>query len=305
MDPLTDVFGLLDVRATQFARLEAETPWGIAFDGYRHVKLGAVLHGGCEVGVQGADPVRIAEGDCYLLGNGRPYWLRSGPGAPVVRSAEVFKGFVPGDTVRMGGAPDAVVVGCGFHFDRANAGVLLDVLPPLVHVPAGSTEAAAIRTTLDLLAMETSTSAPGGLLVKERLAHVVLVQVMRAHIAARGETGGAWLTALADPQIGAALALIHESPVKPWTVAELATGVGMSRSHFAARFTSEVGAPPLEYVARWRIRAAARELRNGTRTIAAIASAWGYSSESAFSHAFKRIMGASPGRYRVAARSHA
>ncbi|MBY8881080.1 AraC family transcriptional regulator [Actinacidiphila acidipaludis] len=301
---MTDVFGLLDVRAAQFARLEAQAPWGIQFHGYRHIKLGAVLRGSCEVWAEGLDePVLIEQGDCYLLGNGRPYWLRSGPDVPLTSSAEVFRNFVPGGTVRWGAAPDTVVVGCGFHFDEANAAVLLDVLPELVHVPAASRPAEPIRSSLRQLAAETASSGLGSQLITERLAHIVLVQVLRAHIAAKGNAGGAWLTALADPQIGQALELIHESPAMHWTVAELAAKVGLSRSGFFARFSNLVGMPPLEYVARWRIRSAARDLRGGTRKISSIASEWGYSSESAFSHAFKRIMGTSPGRYRAVARA--
>lgn len=302
VDPLTDVFGLLDVRAAQFARLEAESPWGISFDGYRHVKLGAVLEGSCEVWAEGVErPIRLGQGDCYLLGNGSSYWLRSGPGAVMASSTEVFRDFVPGSSVRRGTAPDTVVIGCGFHFDEANASVLLDVLPAVVHVPAGSRPAEPIRSALHQLGAETAVPGVGSQLITERLAQVVLVQVLRAHIAAES-TGGAWLTALADPQIGRALELIHESPAFHWTIADLAAKVGLSRSSFFERFSALVGVPPLEYVARWRIRAAARDLRGGTRKVSSIAAEWGYSSESAFSHAFKRIMGTSPGRYRSAAR---
>lgn len=304
MDPLTDVFNLLDVRAAQFARLEAERPWGIRFNGYRHVKLGAVLRGSCEVSSEGlAQPVRLSEGDCYLLGNGRPYWLRSGAGALLVASEQVFKDFTEGDTLRCGSTPENVVLGCSFHFEETNASVLLDVLPAVVHIPASCPHAEPIRSYLHLLETEAVSPGLGSQVVIERLGHIMLVQVLRAHIAAEAQSGGAWLTALADPQIGAALALVHESPAHRWTVTELASKVGLSRSSFFARFTRLVGMPPLEYLARWRIRAAAKELRRGTRTVSSIAGDWGYGSESAFGHAFKRIMGTSPGQYRASARS--
>ncbi|MCX5097062.1 AraC family transcriptional regulator [Streptomyces sp. NBC_00365] len=305
MDPLNDVLAVLDMRSAQFARLEATGAWAISFLGYQHIKLGAVLDGACWVETEGERPVRVADGDCYLLGNGRPYRLSSDPAVPAQPSSDFFAGFVEGSTVRVGPSdshPDAVVVGCGFHLDTANAAVLLDVLPPLVHVPAASEEADAIRTALNMLRKETATTEVGSLLIVERLAHIVLVQVLRSHIAAQGPTGQAWLTALADPAIATALGLIHETPAHPWTVAELAAKAGMSRSHLAARFSELVGTPPLEYLATWRIRSAARELRSGNRTIASIAAQYGYNSDSAFSHAFKRVTGMAPGRYRRQAR---
>lgn len=305
MDPLNDVLAVLDMRSAQFARLEAVGDWAISFPGYRHIKLGAVLDGACWVETDGTPPVRIAEGDCYLLGNGRPYRVSSDPAVPARPSSEIFRDFVEGGTVRVGASgssPEAVVVGCGFHLDSANAAVLVDVLPPLVHVPAASDEAGAIRTALDMLRRETATPEVGSALIVERLAHIVLAQVLRSHIAAQGPTGGVWLTALADPGIATALAVIHQDPAHPWTVAELAARARMSRSHFAARFSELVGTPPLEYLATWRIRAAARELRAGNRTIAAIGARYGYGSQSAFSNAFKRVTGMAPGHYRRQAR---
>ncbi|MER5598633.1 AraC family transcriptional regulator [Streptomyces sp. NPDC002265] len=307
MDPLNDVLALLDMRSANFARLEGVGAWAISFAGYQHIKLGAVLEGECWVETEGAAPVRAVAGDCYLLGNGRPYRLSSDPRVPAQASSEIFTGFVEGGTVRVGpsgGAVDSVVVGCGFHLDTANAAVLLDVLPPLVHVPAASDEAGAIRTALNMLRQETATREIGSGLIVERLAHIVLVQVLRSYVAAQGSTGHAWLTALADPAIGTALSLMHQFPAHVWTVAELAAKSGMSRSHFAARFNELVGTPPLEYLATWRIRSAARELRTGNRTISSIATQYGYGSESAFSHAFKRVIGLAPGRYRRQSRSY-
>jgi len=304
VDPLADVFGLLDVRSVECARLEADAPWAVAFGGYRHVKLGAVLRGECVISVDGVPgELRLGPGDCYLLGNGRPYRLASGSGVRATPSAEVFAGFVPGTVVRVGEGRDATVVGSGFEFDAANAAVLTDVLPALVHVPADSAHAGAIRAALQMLGPETAAPGLASSVITERLAHILLIQVLRAHIAAEGAHGGAWLTALADPQIGSALTLIHQNPAHDWTVAQLAAKAGMSRSSFAARFSELVGVPPLEYVARWRMRAAARDLRYSDKKIATIAAAAGYASESAFSHAFKRALGSSPGRYRAERRA--
>lgn len=300
MDPLTDVLGLLDLRSAQFARLEAQEPWAVSFLGYRHVKFGAVLQGTCRITVADLSaPVTLSEGDCYLLGNGRNYELSGGPSMRAVPSSEVFAGFRDGSTVRIGTARDVVVAGCGFDLDNADAAVLVDVLPPLIHVPAGSGAARSIRASLELLRTETEVPGLGTRFVTERLAHILLVHLLRAHVTAEGAAGGVWLTALGDRQIGAALTLMHDMPAHRWTVGELAARTGMSRSQFAARFADTVGTPPLEYLLSWRIRSAARELRTTDRTVLAVATRWGYGSESSFSHAFKRVMGMPPGTYRA------
>ncbi|KOV76250.1 MULTISPECIES: AraC family transcriptional regulator [Streptomyces] len=300
MDPLTDVLGQLDLRSAQFARLEAQEPWAVGFQGYRHIKFGAVLQGTCRITVADLPaPVTLTEGDCYLLGNGRNYELSGGPATRTVPSPEVFTGRTEGSTVRIGAVCDAIVVGCGFDLDDANAAVLVDVLPPLVHVPAGSGAARSIRAALELLRAETDAPGLGTPFVTERLSQMLLVHLLRAHVAERGAEGGVWLTALGDRQISAALTLMHDMPARHWTVGELAAKAGMSRSQFAARFAKTVGMPPLEYLVSWRIRSAARELRTTDRTVLAIATRWGYGSESSFSHAFKRVMGAPPGTYRT------
>jgi AraC-like DNA-binding protein len=92
--------------------------------------------------------------------------------------------------------------------------------------------------------------------------------------------------------------MIHEKPAEMFTVAGLAHAVGMSRSAFASQFTRLVGEPPLHYVARWRMLKAGLLLKDNKLTLAEIAATVGYESEAAFSKAFKRWSGQSPGYYR-------
>ncbi|MEV7995706.1 AraC family transcriptional regulator [Streptomyces sp. NPDC086077] len=305
VDPLTNVLGLLGLRTAQFARLEAGEPWAIGFSGYRHIKFGAVLQGVCRISVSGCPAVTLTEGDCYLVGSGRPYTLGGAREAPTTPSAQVFAGYVEGAPVRFGTGLDTVVVGCGFELNEADAAVLLDVLPPLVHVDAESAVAPTVHNILEVLRSETATIGLGSQFVTERLAHVLLAQVLRSYISETDTEGGGWLTAFRDRRIGAALRAMHSLPEHRWSVAELATHAGLSRSQFAGRFTACVGVPPMEYLAAWRLRSAALALRTGNLTIAAIASRWGYSSESSFSHAFKRSTGVSPKHYRMQHRGEA
>src|SRR5262249_21783392 len=146
--------------------------------------------------------------------------------------------------------------------------------------------------TLRLLSVEARSRSPGRETIVTRLIDVLFVQVVRSWLeseGARNEHG--WLGALRDARIARALAAMHEDPRRAWTVEELASHAGVSRSRFAARFTALVGEPPLAYLSRWRMQVAARLLEDPELTIAEVASRVGYVSEPAFSKAFKRAMG--------------
>jgi AraC-like DNA-binding protein len=126
---------------------------------------------------------------------------------------------------------------------------------------------------------------------------MMLVQALRLHLAEGSRGGVGWLFALADKQMSAAISAIHADPAHRWTLQELAERVGMSRSTFALRFKQTVGASPMDYLTRWRMLLAGDRLANSSDPISAVALSLSYESESAFSTAFKRVMGCSPRQY--------
>jgi AraC-like DNA-binding protein len=97
--------------------------------------------------------------------------------------------------------------------------------------------------------------------------------------------------------MSAAITAMHADPAHRWTLQELAGHAAMSRSTFALRFKETVGASPMEYLTRWRMLLAGDQLENSSDPISVIALSLGYESESAFSTAFKRVMGCSPRQY--------
>ncbi|MEW9534508.1 AraC family transcriptional regulator [Microbispora sp. NPDC049125] len=303
MDPLSDVLTLLNIGGAYSSRFEATGRWALRFQGYRHIKVGAAVSGSCLITVDGTPAVTLSEGDCYLLTGGRPYEVADGPDAEPVDGHDVYLRAPDPRNVRYGTAgPDAartVLVGGSITLDDTSAALLLDCLPPIARVPSGSPQARVLRPLLAMLADEATGEPLGAEIMNENLTRILFVQTLRAHLAGARDVPG-WLGALNDPQIGAALALMHQQATRRWTVASLAGQVGLSRSAFAQRFRSLVGLPPLDYLTHWRIRSAARALRTGDRTVASVAAEWGYASESAFSNAFKRVTGHPPSRYRDA-----
>jgi transcriptional regulator GlxA family with amidase domain len=181
---------------------------------------------------------------------------------------------------------------------------LLASLPAVIHVRGKSSGSVPwLQLSLRQLEVETRSSRPGGQALVSRLSDILFIQTVREYfngLALRDgkAEAGPWMRALKDPQIGAAIAMLHQRPEKRWRVALLGSQVGMSRSSFSARFHELVGEPPLKYLARWRTLKAAWLLRTSTATLSEIARRVGYESEIALSTAFKRFMGLAPGAYR-------
>lgn len=302
MDPLDELFAAMRVQGALYARLEARAPWGLSLAGGAAARFGMVVRGSCLLEVEGhPGTVPLAAGDCYVLAHGTPYVLRDAPRTPTVSCASVVRDRV-GGLVELGGTGAPATMLCGwFHFDKQAAGPLLELLPTLLHVRMDEARAQALQGTLQLLALETGEPGLGSGLVVSRLADILFVQAVRAHARAIGDAQGGWLAALSDPRIGPALRAMHKDLGRPWTVDALADIATLSRSAFALRFRQRVGEAPLEYLTRWRMVKAGHLLRRRDAATGEVASAVGYESEAAFSKAFKRTTGVTPGAWRAEA----
>jgi AraC-like DNA-binding protein len=304
MDPLSDVLSLLKVDSILSARFEGSGPWAMHFPAYRHIKFGAVLEGSFWLWCEGSiAPSKFERGDFYLLTNGTPYCTASDLTKKPEDGRQIFNAFKGADNVvRYGEGIDKVIVTGGrFAFDDGISEILIRQLPPLVCLPASSPYSIPLKAIIDLVAYETETIRPGHAISATSIANIVLVHALRAHLAAMPFTTG-WFGAVKDKQIGTALSLMHGNVAKRWTLNELASTIGMSRTVFAQRFKRLVGFSPLDYLLRWRMTVAKQELKKG-KSLAKVAEIIGYSSETAFNSAFKQITGESPGRYRAEAKS--
>jgi AraC-like DNA-binding protein len=295
MDPLSDVLSLLKPRSHVSAGFAAGGKWSIQFpDQHKCIKCYAVVSGQCWLSVEGVpDAARLKAGDGFLLPSGRPFRLASDMTLAPVDAGPIFSGPRHRGVVSYNGGGDFFLVGSRFALTGDHAGILLGMLPPIVHIRKKS-DRAALRWSVERMMQELREQQPGGFLVAQHLPHMMLLQALRLHMAKGLRGGVGWLFALADKQLGAAINAMHGDPARGWTLQELATRAGMSRSTFALKFKGAVGASPMEYLTRWRMLLAGDRLVNSSDPVAAIASSLGYESESAFSTAFKRVMGCSP-----------
>ena len=297
-DPLSDVLALLRPRHYMSGAFDKGGDWAFSFGAHPGIKFQAVLTGGYWIRVEGVDePIRIEAGDCFLLPRGRPFTMASDLDLPPVDAHAFLRTPLNGAVRTINGGGACYSIGCYFSFDGRHAEFLLGMLPPIVHLREEA-DKAAMRWFVERLMLELRTPQPGGLVVAQQLATLLLVQALRLRLAdglRRGDAG--WLFALADRQLGAALAALHAEPARAWTIQSLAERACMSRSSFALRFRRVVGTAPMDYLARWRMMLAADRLEHAGDSIATLSQSLGYASESAFSTAFKRIMGCSPRRF--------
>jgi AraC-like DNA-binding protein len=276
MDAITDFLSAVRVQGVCYGRIQITATWAPRSGAGSHAGFGLVSYGQAWLSLPDvAEPLQLFHGDFFLLAPGREYVLSTNPG----------------------GAPTAIIAG-RFSFDETHSRPLTDFLPPIILIRGGQPHMLPLQKTLELLASEVDASTPGSEVAVRRLADLLLIQALRAHITDSESERTGWLHALADSHIGAALNSMHKRIEHPWTVASLASEAGMSRSAFAHRFKELMGESPLEYLTRWRMYRGSDLLRESDRKLADVAQAVGYDSDGAFHKAFKRVLGIAPGEYR-------
>ena len=303
VDPLGEALHFLRMSGVFYCRSEFTAPWGLALpqlDGC--LMLHVVISGRCWLEVDDSEPSLLQPGDLALVPHGMGHRLASEPGAHAEGLFSLPRELVSEryEILRHGGGGAGVNMICAVvRFDHPAAFHLVGLLPRLISVEtAASPHADWIQSTLRLMSAEAREIRPGGETVITRLADILVIHAIRSWIARDPAAQRGWLGALQDPQIGRAIALVHRDPARAWSVASLAEEVAMSRSAFAARFTELVGEPAMHYVGRWRMHVALTWLKEGDAPLSDLAARLGYQSEAAFSRAFKRFMGFSPGAAR-------
>jgi AraC-like DNA-binding protein len=297
MDPLSDVLSLLKPQSYVTGGFGVDGDMAIQFPKHQGIKCYAMVSGECWLSVEGVpDAVLLTAGDCFLLPRGLPFRLTTDLSLPPVDFNTVREARASGGAVFNDEGAGRYIVGGHFVLTGSHADFLVKSLPPIVHIRKES-DKATMRWSLERMKEELRDPQPGGSLIAQQLAYMMLVQALRLHLADGTRAGVGWLFALADKQMGAAITCMHDHPEHPWTLQKLAERVGMSRSIFALRFKKTVGSTPMEYLTRWRMLLAGDRLRNSGDPISVIASSLGYESESAFGKAFRRVIGSSPRQY--------
>jgi AraC-like DNA-binding protein len=267
-----------------------------------------VTRGACWGALLGGAAVKLEEGDVLVFPHGDPYvmsiapGMRGGPDTAEVLAfmGQMVAGRLPFTITEGGSGPEQLGLVCGFlGCDVHPFNPLLAALPRLLHVRQAFVSGDPLGRLIDFAIAESQDKRAGGECVRLRLSELMFVEVVRRYLAALPAEQTGWLAGLRDRIVGRALALLHERPGEAWTLEKLARDVGLSRSALAERFSHFVGDPPMQYLTRWRMQAAARLLADGQAKVSAVALQVGYDSEAAFSRAFKKTVGVPPAAWRT------
>ncbi|MEV4179122.1 AraC family transcriptional regulator [Nonomuraea sp. NPDC049709] len=304
MDAFADLLRGVRANGSVFGHSILSPPWSLRFADGAPLTLCGLLRGEGWIMAEAQAPQRVTVGEAVVVRGPQPFFFVDDPATRAPAATDCGEhGAIPanGGTVhRLGrrtyGDPEgATTLIVGAYPVRGDIGErLLKALPPVLTVPVDG-DTAAVR---EYIAAEVAHDRPGQQVVLDRLLDWLLVCTLRAWFDRPDTSAPAWYTALSDPIVGEALRLMHDDPARPWTVAQLASRTGVSRSAFARRFTTLVGQPPLAYLTEWRMTIASDLLIEPDATIADVANRVGYADAFNFSAAFKRVKGMSPSNHR-------
>lgn len=305
MDAVSELLAEVRARGAVFRQAIMRPPWALRMASGAPLTLATMLRGHAWIVPDQHEPVRIEAGDIAVVRGDVPHSVADAPTTTpeaVVTSADYCSsaGGVEqaSGLARTCGEPTdaaaAVLLSGAFERQGDLSERLLQTLPAVLVVPAGERP----FPSPEQVAEEVARDRPGQQLVLDRLLDLMLVSALRSWFDNPNADAPAWCRALDDPMVGTALRLMHDTPAHPWTVAELATKVGVSRAALARRFTALIGEPPMSYLTNWRIALAADLLRKTDHTVDSIARKVGYANAFALSVAFKRLRGTRPSDHR-------
>jgi AraC-like DNA-binding protein len=315
MDAFSEILSGVRLNGAVFFAAEFSAPWGfsspgsklmaakVAPDAAHLVLYHLLIDGAAHVEMEDGHAIGLAPGDIVIFPHGDPHNMSSGK---TTRPPFPNYGITPKikardlTPLRAGGGGVVSKFVCGYmtcdpHLSRP----ILSGLPPVFKVNV-RTDASGhwLESSVMHLVEEAASGRVGSEAMLAKLSEALFVDTLRRYIDALPARQNGWLAGARDPIVGRSLALLHGRVAHPWTIADLADEVGISRSALVERFSRYLSEPPMTYLTRWRLQLAAESLKATSRGVADIAGDIGYESEAAFSRAFKREFGRPPGRYR-------
>lgn len=302
-DGVSEMLFRLSVSSTVYCLSEMRAPWGFRVAARPMPAFHLITSGGAWLEVDGIPgQIQLHAGDLIVLPRGNAHQVRDSANSAVLWLDDILASHPPTDArLRYGGSGERSELVCGgFAIDQLPAMPVLASLPEVVHLRGHEGRAPEwLSGLIRMISVEMAGGRPGAAAVVSRLTDALLAQALRNHLL---DASTPAMGPLHDAEIARALRLMRERPSESWSVPQLASAVGLSRSSFAARFRVATGEPPMRSLTRYRLESAATYLRTSEAGLAEIARRTGYDSEVSLSKAFRRRFRTSPGAYRRRAR---
>lgn len=305
-DALSRLLLQTQVGSTVYCHADLAAPWGFSIPARQTSTFHIVVSGAPWFREEDGEPVLMNPGDVVLLLGGNAHAMMDDPSTPAEPLDDLVRSTPPDARARLrqsGNGPRTRLICGGFELEGAGVRAIRGALPPtLMHVsPAASTFRSSIMGTLEMVENELEAWRPGSEGLVNKLMDALVARAV-CETLNKAAADGSRVRWPADPQIAAALRLIHAEPERPWTVDDLASQVALSRSALAMRFKNAVGEPVMRYVTGVRLALARHYLQDGARSIRDVARRVGYGSEAALSRAMVRELKATPGEVRAGRR---
>jgi AraC-like DNA-binding protein/mannose-6-phosphate isomerase-like protein (cupin superfamily) len=301
-DSLSGLLRSIRVHSSVFCVSELGAPWGFRVEDSSAAKFHLVLEGGCQLSLETGEHIELSCGDLVLLPSGTGHVVRDRPDSAVRHLDHILADYPPDEDGQLvyGGSGSVTRLVCGgFVLADSLPASLMRLFPRVLRLDAASSGVNRwLEPVFQFLSGEVDRKQAGASAIVAKLADVFVTQVLRTYLVGAEAAGVTRADALADPAIARAAELLQSHPDRRWTIAGLASEVGMSRTLLATRFRVLVGESPMRYLARLRLSQAAGYLTTTNATLYSIAQSTGYDSEASLSKAFKRAFGQSPGEYR-------
>jgi AraC-like DNA-binding protein len=315
MDAFSEILSGVKLNGALFFSAEFSAPWGFSSPasnllaptlapGAPHLVIyHLVIDGGAFVRLPDGQSVELVPGDVVVLPHGHPHQMTSSRGVTATSLTSAILAKVKShdlSPMQAGGGGDPARYVCGYMAcDPFLSRPILSGLPPVFKVNIRTDRSGQwLENCILHLVEEAGSGRVGSAAMLAKLSEALFVDTLRRYVASLPEQQVGWLAGARDPIVGKGLGLLHSRVAHPWTIADLADQVGISRSGLVERFTRYLSEPPMAYLTRWRLQLAARSLEKTSRGVAEIAGDVGYESEAAFNRAFKREFGQPPGQYR-------
>ncbi|UTW12789.1 AraC family transcriptional regulator [Marinobacterium rhizophilum] len=300
-DPLGEILHQLRLDGSLYCRSELSGAWSLAMPVLPGKMMFHIITAGhCWLQLDGEPPIRLSEGALVLIPHGHGHIISSDPQLPAVPLFEAGVRQISEryEVLEIAGAGEKTELTCGVMcFDQFAGKQLVQQLPSVLLLEQlDASRERWLSSTLDFIAAEARQLKPGGETIITHLADILVIQLIRHWMEQSPDASTGWVGALQDKHIGIALRAIHHQPEKNWTLDSLARECGMSRSGFSAHFRQMVGNSVKNYLTQWRMNLAYQRLKHRHEPLITLAEDLGYASEAAFSRAFKRVMGVSPGK---------